>query len=370
MNFICSTSELYSLCVNVQRAVSTKSSLPAVEGILVRAERNRVYLTGYDLELGISTSLEAKVEEEGSLIINAKIICDILHMLPGETVRFDSDERCVVSISSGEARYLISGMSDTEYPELPAVAGGLPVVINQGLLKEMVRQTIFAVSTNDAKVVHTGIKFEIEDNSIRMISIDGFRLAIRNEVIDYSGEPLSFIVPAKTLSEIVKLTNDDEGDISFGVGKRHIIFEVGRYKIVSRLLEGEFMNYHNAIPNAYSTDVVVGTRELLESIERASLIINDRNKSPIRCDFDIANKIITISSVAVLGTAKDRLSAEINGNSLEIGFNNKYLIDALRAADTDVVRIELNGPIAPIIIKPTEGERFLFVVLPVKLRNE
>ncbi|MCR4615001.1 MAG: DNA polymerase III subunit beta [Clostridiales bacterium] len=370
MNFICSTAELYSLCSNVQRAVSTKSSLPAVEGILVRAERNKVYLTGYDLELGISTSMDAKVEEEGALIINAKVVCDILRMLPGETVRFDSDERCVVSITSGEAKYLISGMSATEYPELPTVTGGLPVVMDLDLLKEMVRQTIFAVSTNDAKVVHTGIKFEIEENSIRMISIDGFRLAIRNEMISYNGEPLSFIVPAKTLSEIVKLTSDDEEGISFGIGKRHIIFEVGRYKIVSRLLEGEFMNYHNAIPNGCTTNVTVDTRELLDSIERASLIINDRNKSPIRCDFDIANKIITISSVAVLGTAKDRLSAEIDGNSLEIGFNNKYLIDALRAADTDLVKIELNGPIAPIVIKPTEGDRFIFVVLPVKLRNE
>ncbi len=370
MNFICNTSELSAACNNVQRAVSTKSSIPAVEGILIKAERNKLYLTGYDLELGISTCVEARVESEGSLIINAKVFCDILRLLPGDNITLESDERCVASISSGEARYLISGMPADEYPELPSVSGGLPIVIAQGILKDMVRQTIFAVATNDAKVVHTGIKFEISQKKIRLISIDGFRLAIRNENIEYDGEFQTFIVPAKTLSEIIKLTNDDGGFISFGIGKRHIIFEVGDYKIVSRLLEGEFMNYNNAIPNGSTTTVNVNTRDFLDSIERASLIINDRNKSPIRCDFDIANNIITISSVAVLGTAKDRLSAKIVGNSVEIGFNNKYLIDALKASDTDEVKIELNGPIAPIMIKPLEGDSFLFVVLPVKLRAE
>lgn len=240
MKFVCGTAELSEACLNVQRAVSTKTSIPAVEGILIKAVSGQLILTGYDLELGINTAIKATVEEEGSIIINARILCDILRKLPGESVRFESDARLLASIVSGNAKYSLIGMSAEEYPELPSVSGGYPIVINQGVLKDMVRQTIFAVAVNDSKVVHTGVKFDISGNILKLIAIDGFRLAVRKENIDYSGDDISFIVPAKTLSEIMKLMNDDDGTISLGVGKRHIVFEIGSYSVVSRLLEGEF----------------------------------------------------------------------------------------------------------------------------------
>jgi DNA polymerase-3 subunit beta len=163
-----------------------------------------------------------------------------MRKLPGESVRFESDARLLASIVSGNAKYSLIGMSAEEYPELPSVSGGYPIVINQGVLKDMVRQTIFAVAVNDSKIVHTGVKFDISGNILKLIAIDGFRLAVRKENIDYSGDDISFIVPAKTLSEIMKLMNDDDGTISLGVGKRHIVFEIGSYSVVSRLLEGEF----------------------------------------------------------------------------------------------------------------------------------
>lgn len=369
MKFQCSTALLSQACQNVQRAVSTKTSIPAVEGILIKALGNELILTGYDLEIGINTSISASIEEAGSIILNAKILCEILRNLPDGTVKIESDERNLAVITSGNTKYQIMGISADEYPELPSVKGGFPVVISQKVLKDMVRQTIFAVATADSKIVYTGIKFELSENEIKLIAVDGFRMAIRKEVIDYKGEEMSFIVPAKTLAEVVKLASSDneEDYISMGIGKRHIHFEIGGYSIISRLLEGEFLNYKAAIPVTSSTTVKVDTKSFINSIERTSLIISDKTKSLVSCTFD--DTVIKISSVASLGTANDRIEAEIEGNKVEIGFNNRYLLDALKACDTDVVRIELNGSISPILVLPPEGDDFIFLVLPVRLKK-
>ncbi len=368
MKFVCQTNLLSEACQNVQRAVSTKTSIPAVEGILIKASAGELILTGYDLELGINTSIKAKIDDGGSIIINARVLCDILRRLPADTVSFESDERYVAVIRSGEARYEIMGMSAEEYPELPSVTGGFPIVLEQGILKDMVRQTIFAVAINDSKIVHTGIKFEISEKLIKLIAVDGFRLAIRSEAINYSGEELTFVVPSKTLAEVIKLISDDEGMVSLGIGKRHIVFEIGEYSIISRLLDGDFLNYKTAIPISSSTKVKVNARDFIESIERTSLIITDKIKSPIRCEID--NNSIKISSVTSLGTAKDKINCTADGLPIIIGFNNKFLIDALRACDTDEIKMKLNGPISPILILPPEGDKFLYLILPVRLKNE
>lgn len=366
MKIVCSTETLSQACQNVQRAVSTKTSIPAIEGILLKAENGRLYLTGYDLEVGINTSIEAKTEQEGSIILNARYLCDIIRRLPDEEVEIEADARQLCYIRSGETNYSLNGISAEEYPELPSVTGGAPVIIDQGILKNMIRQTIFAVADNNSNVVYTGIKFEIEKNQIKLIAVDGVRLAIRTEEIDYDGEELSFIVPGKTLSEVMKLIDEEEADVSLGVGKRHIVFEVNGYSIVSRLLEGEFLDYKSAVPASFTTTVRVSTKTLMSSIDRTSLLITDRLKSPVRCIFD--DNTIKISSITSLGTANDKISAQIDGERIEIGFNNRFIIEALRVCDTDEVLIKLNSPVSPIIILPPEGESFLFLVLPVRLK--
>lgn len=366
MKIVCSTETLSQACQNVQRAVSTKTSIPAIEGILLKAENGRLYLTGYDLEVGINTSIEAKVEQGGSIILNARYLCDIIRRLPDEEVEIEADARQLCYIRSGETNYSLNGISAEEYPELPSVTGGAPVIIDQGILKNMIRQTIFAVADNNSNVVYTGIKFEIEKNQIKLIAVDGVRLAIRTEEIDYDGEELSFIVPGKTLSEVMKLIDEEEADVSLGVGKRHIVFEVNGYSIVSRLLEGEFLDYKSAVPASFATTVRVSTKTLMSSIDRTSLLITDRLKSPVRCIFD--DNTIKISSITSLGTANDKIFAQIDGERIEIGFNNRFLIEALRVCDTDEVLIKLNSPVSPIIILPPEGESFLFLVLPVRLK--
>ena len=307
--------------MNVQRAVSSKSSIPAIEGILLRAENNVLTLTGYDLEVGIITTMEARVEEAGSVILNAKILCDILRNLPFETVRIEVDARLVCHIKSGDAEFSLIGISADEYPELPTVESGYPIVIDSELLKDMIRKTIFATAENDVKVVHTGVRFEIREKKIRLVAVDGFRLAIRNEEIDYEGEEKVFVAPKKT-----------------------------------------------AISGNVTGEITVNTRMLINSIERTSLIITDRAKSPIRCIFD--EDLIKISSTTALGTANDKLPCKGTGHKMEIGFNNRYLLDALRVCDADEVVVRLSSPILPILITPTEGENFLFLVLPVRLKTE
>lgn len=368
MKFICETSVLSEACQNVQRAVSTKNAIPSIEGIYLKALGNEIILTGYDLELGINTSVNARVEENGGIILNARILCDILRKLPGQTVSIESDERQVAIIRSERAEYSIIGISPDEYPELPSVTGGFPIVIEQKLLREMIRQTIFAVAVTDSKIVHTGIKFEIEDGVLKLIAVDGFRLAIRSEPINYSGEFITFIVPSKTLSEAVKLFKDEVDTISISVGKKHIVFEIGNYNVVSRLIDGEFLNYKAALPTVSSTTVKADTRNLIECIERISLIITDKSKSPLRCDFKENN--IRISSTTALGSANDDVPVEITGPDVEIGFNNKFLIEALRVCDTDEVNILLNGAVSPILILPPDGDSFIFLILPVRLKTE
>ena len=368
MKIVCNTSVLADACNIVQRGVPQKSTLPATEGILLNAKNSKLTLTGYDLEVGITTVIECSAESEGNIVLNARLLCDILRRLPSQSVTISSDNHNLCKITSGEAEFSLVGIPADDYPELPTVSGGIPFAIKQGILKNMVKQTIFAVAVQDVKPVHKGIKFEVENNNLRLISCDGFRLAIRNETIEYAGEDMTFVVPAKTLSEVVKLTDDDDSNITFSIGKKFILFEIGNYRIISRLLEGEFFNYKNAIPSESTTKARVNLKLILDSVERTSLLITSKIKSPVRCIFD--ENTIRISSATSLGAATDKIPASIEGKRLEIGFNNTYLTDCLRTVDVDEVKIELSSPVSPIIVKPVEGDSFIFLIIPMRLKNE
>ena len=372
MKFKCTVSTLSEACQNVQRAISSKTTIPALEGIYLRAgEDGTLELTGYDLEVGIQTQIEASVQEAGSIVLNAKVLCDILRKLPGEDLEMECDSRYLASIASGESRYRINGMGAEEYPELPSITGGVPLPVPHDTLKEMIRQTIFAVAVNpDTKPIHTGVKFEISGGELRLVAIDGFRLAVRREAIAYEGEELNFVVPPKALGEIIKMAGGDEEEVRVAVGRRHIVFDIGRYHMVSRLLDGEFMNYKAAIPTAFKTEAAADTRGLIAAIERISLIITEKIKSPIRCDILPDEGRLEFSCATGVGTARDSVGADIAGENFEVGFNNRFLLDALRACDTDQVRMHFNGAVQPVVILPPEGDAFLFMVLPVRLKNE
>lgn len=367
MRIICSTQSLTDVCLNVQRCIPGKAVMPHLECILIKTDGNScIELSGFDLDLGITTRLEVRVEREGAVCINAKTFCDILKLLPEDNVIIDCDEKKVCSIKSGNVEYTLISMNPEEYPELPKVTDETPFRIKAGVLRDMIRQTIFAVSMDDTKAVHRGIKFEITPGEIKLVALDGYRLAIRREFCDYNDRSLSFVVPAKILSDVIKLILDEEAYLSISIGRRHIIFNVENYSLVSRLLEGEFLNYNTAIPTARSTVVRICTKELIDCIVRAA-IITEKTRSPIRFIFD--EDTARISAVTSLGSSSDKIKAAVDGKRTEIGFNNRFLLDALRSCDTDEVLINLNGPVSPAIILPPEGESFLFLILPVKLPN-
>ena len=369
MRIVCDTHSLTEVCLNVQRCVPTKAVLPHIEGILMKTtEDSAIELSGFDLDLGVTTKMEVSVERPGAVVLNAKTFCDILRHLPGDDVTLDCDEKNVCTIRSGNMEYTLISLSPEEYPELPRITDEQTFRIAQNVMKDMIRQTIFAVSLDDSKAVHRGIKFEINPGEIRMVALDGYRLAIRKDFIDYNGEPVSFVVPAKTLSELIKLAGDDEAFITIKKGKRHISFTVNGYELISKLLEGEFLDYRAAIPTAKTTVVRVNAKTFIESIERTSIIITEKMRSPLRFIFD--EDMIKISVVTALGSANDRLSASVDGKRTEIGFNNRFILDALRSCDTDEVLVQLNGPFSPAIILPPEGDSFLYLVLPVRIKNE
>ncbi len=367
MKITCSRQELQEAVTNVQRAVSSKSSLPALEGILLKTKDNQIELCGYDLELGITTVIPANIEEAGQIVLSARLFGDIVRRLPDDVVSISADEKLMTNIKSGLSDFSIVAIPASEYPELPAVTGAVGVKLPEGVLRSMIRQTLFAVADTDSKPIHTGTLFDARDGVLKLVSVDGYRLAMRTERTDCE-EELHFVVPGKTLSEVLKLLSEEDKEVNLSVGRRHIIFQIDNYSLVSRLLEGEFLDYNAAIPAAYTTEVTAQTRSFIDSVERVSLLITDRLKSPVRCIFEDGE--VKISCATSIGKASDEFTAAIEGDSVEIGFNNRYLLDALRNTDGDEVKIQLNGALSPMKVLPKEGDSFLFLVLPVRLKNE
>lgn len=367
MKFTVEKRLLNEAVTNLQRAVSSKTSIPALEGILIRNEENRLVLTAYDLEIGIQTELPAIISAPGAIILTAKLFAEIVRRSPDEDITIDVDDRNTATITSGVSCFTIIGMDSAEFPELPKITDADTIKMPQELLKSMIRQTLFAVADSTAKPIHQGSLFKIENGNLDVVSVDGYRLALRREAINYANNT-EFVVPGKTLSEVLKLLKDSEGEVEICPSRRHILFRIDNYTVISALLEGEFLDYKSALPKDKKTEVTVSTRTMIESVERVSLLITDRLKSPVRCV--IGEDTVKLFCTTTMGRATDQISAEISGDQLEIGFNNKYLLDALRAAETDEVRLQLGGPISPMLVLPKEGDAFSFLVLPVRLRSE
>lgn len=367
MKFTVNKSDITEAVSNIQRAVSTKTSIPALEGILLSATETGLELCAYDLELGITTVIPAFVIEPGKAVLSAKLFSDIVRRTPAETVTVSVDEKNMATLESGYSRFSIIGIPAEEFPELPKLSDSTQISLPGTLLKSMIRQTLFAIAESDAKPIHQGSLFSLENGILDVVSVDGYRLAVRREPVDFS-EDLSFVVPGKTLSELLKLIKDSEEPVEISAGRRHILFKIDNYTVISSLLEGEFLNYKAAIPPESQTEVVLKTREAIDSVERVSLLITDRLKSPIRCLFD--NNEVKLNCTTSMGRASDQLDVEMTGQSVEIGFNNRYLLEALRNTECDEVKVQLGGPLSPMKVVPKEGDSFLFLVLPVRLKSE
>lgn len=369
MKFSCEKALLQNAVTTAGRVVAGKSSIQALEGVLIQAGDTGLQVSGYNLETGIVTQVEAAVEEPGSIVISARLFAEIIRRLSDDMVAVSS-EGDKVHIACGPTSFDILGSSAEEFPELPAVEEGNRLHITQGNLRSMISRVIFAVSDNESRPIHTGALFEVSGEKLTMVAVDGYRLALRRETLLKNGgeEAFSFVVPGAALNEVEKICADsDEPAIVMG-GERHVIFLLGNTSLVARRLEGEFLNYRQTIPQNNAIQLEAACADLQMSIDRASLIINDKLKSPLRCRFE--NGTLSISSRTAIGYAFDRCPIEGDGKGLEIGFNNRFLMEAVKAAPADTVRLELNTPTSPCLILPREGEEdnFLYMVLPVRLK--
>ena len=368
MKFSCEKALLQSMITIASRAVAPKSTIPALEGVLLEAEQE-LNLTGYNLKTGIRGTISADIAEPGSIVLSARLFGDIIRRLPDDIVVFSADEKYVVKLVCGDASFELPGLSADDYPELPTVDDEFSVSIQQNTMKAMINQTSFAVSTNEARPIHTGALFEISDTGLTMVAVDGFRLAIRREPLEkIDGGAFSFVAPGSALNEVKGICADSEDEVTVMLGRRHILFEVGGTELICRRLEGEFLDYRNAIPRKNPIVVTAETKALINSIDRVSVVISDKLKSPVRCRFEADRVLLTARTGN--GEAKDVCPIAGDGQELEIGFNNRYLMDALKYAPADTVSIELNTGVSPAVIVPTDGsDKFLYMVLPVRLKS-
>ena len=366
MKFTCEKNQLVSAISVASRTVAQKSAISGLEGILVRAGV-KVMLTGYNLETGITVSVDADIQQAGACVMPARLFFDIVRKLPDDTVSIQVDDSFKVSIKGGISSFTITALSADDYPELPDVDSEKGIRVPQNELKAMISGTIFAVSENQARPIHTGVLFEVDNDSITSVAVDGYRLALRRYLPEESLErTLKFVAPAAALKEVEKILGDTDDPATFYPGSKHILFTIGDATLVCRILEGEFLDWRRVLPQNNPVKLVGNVSRLTDSIERVGLVISEKLKSPVRCKFgDNAAELRTVSTI---GEAYDVCPIAGDGKDLEIGFNCKYLLDALRAVPDSECTLEMINGLSPIVLNPTEGNRYSYMVLPVRLK--
>lgn len=368
MKFSCEKALLQSAIATSARATAPKSSIPALEGILLECD-SELRLTGYNLETGIRTVVPADVQEAGSLVLSARLFGDIIRRLPDDMVSITT-EGLTVHIQCGVSQFHIQGIDPEEFPELPSVEPLNALVLSQALLSDMIGRTIFAVSQNDGRPILTGSLFEVVEGRLTVVSVDGQRLALRREKLEQApDQDFSFVVPGVALNEVRSICGDGEESVSITTGSRHILFRIGSTLLVTRRLEGEFLNYRQSITWKSTISLKADVRSLMTSIDRVSLILHDNTKNPLRCI--VGENMLYLSSLTAIGSASDQCPVEGSGDDLHIGFNHRFMMDALKAVPSEEAKLLMGTPSTPCIIVPVdqpEGEEdYLFMVLPVRM---
>ena len=368
MRFTCEKSSLV-LGLNITgRTVAQKSSLSAIEGILCRAG-DGLSLTGYNMETAITYCIDAEVSEVGQCVLPAKLFGDIIRRLPEGPVTVVVSENFKVSIRAGYASFTISAESADDYPELPDVGDGKSIRMPQSAMKELIGGTIFAVSENQGRPIHTGVKFEVESETVSAIAVDGFRLARRTwRFPEPTNRSMSFVVPAQALKEVEKILQDGDETVAFILGSKHILFQMGGATVICRLLDGDFLDWRKVMPTDSPVKLVANVYDLSASIERVGLIVSEKYKSPVRCVF--GSNELHLKTNTTIGAAEDKCSIAGDGKDLEIGFNVRYLADALRAVPSEEVCLELTNSLSPIVLTPVDDKKdFAYMVLPVRIKT-
>lgn len=366
MKFSCAKDVILEAVMTTSKAASSKSTIAALEGVLMELDNNVLSITGYNLEIGIRTEITVENGENGSTVVNARMLSDIIRKMPSGTLNFNIGENNMATIVNGSSELSVMCMRADEYPPVPQANVEQGFTMPQKTLKSMIIQTKYACAVTDTKPALTGCLFDIADNVLNVVAVDGIRIALRCEPMTY--ENTKFIVPARTLDELVHLLSDEnDKNITVSIEKNQISFEISSYTMISRLINGEFMEYKKHFQCEESVFAEVKCREIIEVLDRAMLFINEKNKSPIRCEFN--GDSLTVSCSTSLGKINDKINIKYNGEPITIGFNTKFLLDAFKASDSDSVKLILTGSaVSPVIIAPMEGKEFTFLLLPMRLK--
>lgn len=368
MKILCDKNILNEAVISVSKAVSSRSSLPVLEGIYISAkEDGTLTLVSNDMEMGIEAKIKAEVYAPGRCVLNAKILGSIVKNLPLDEVYMELNDKNICIIKSGNSKFEISSMNPLDFPELPAINPDYSVKIPKKALKEMIAKTIFCASLSENRPVLKGNLVEIDGDTIRMVATDGFRMAVRTYHLEKAYEDKKFIVPAKTLGEINKILKDDDEDVLVNCTSKNAVFIFENYRVVTRLIEGEYINYKSAIYTEGEIELECPLYELFDSVYRASLIITETsNDAPVK--FKIENDNINVSCETIVGKVDDNIAVSTGDASLEIGFFNGFLLAALRACDDEMVKIKFRKSINPMVITPLEGDEYIYLLLPRRLK--
>lgn len=367
MKLICSKSNLLHGVNIVSKAVPTRTTMAILECILIDASTDEIKLIANDMELGIETVIEGEIVENGVIALDAKIFSEIVRKLPDNEVVIETDASFKTVITCEKAKFNIVGKSGDDFSYLPYIERNEPISISQFTLKEVIRQTIFSIADNDNNRLMTGELFEINENQLKVVSLDGHRISIRNIELKDQYQNKKVVVPGKTLNEISKiLPGSVDDDVTIFITDNHIIFEFMDTTVVSRLIEGEYFKIEQMLSSDYETKVRINKRELLNCIDRATLLVKEGDKKPII--MDIRDGVMELKINSFIGSMNEDIDIEKSGKDILIGFNPKFFIDALRVIDEEEVSLYMVNPKAPCFIRDDDNQ-FIYLILPVNFNN-
>ncbi|KAB3532223.1 DNA polymerase III subunit beta [Alkaliphilus serpentinus] len=367
MHFSCPQRTLLNSINIVQKSVSTRTTLPILKGIYIEAQEHHLKLVATDLEVGIENLLDAEIISEGAFVIDAKLFGEIIRKLPDDDVEIKLIDSNQVFIKCQSAEFNVLCHNAEDFPELPSIDDKSNFSISNELFRNMIRQTVFATSQDESRPILTGVLMEIDEDSFNMVALDGYRLALRKGKIK-SELNRKVVIPSRTLTELSRIiSNDDEEDVEICLSENHAQFRFSNTKIISRLLEGEFINYKQIIPKEYKSRVKINTKSLLNSIERASLLAKEGKNNLVK--FIVSDENMVITSNSELGKVHEEIIITLEGEEIEIAFNSKYFMDALKVFDEEEIYLNFTTNISPVIFKPVSNDHYTYLVLPIRLSS-
>lgn len=364
MKFIIEKNILQDAISDVQKAITGKSTLPILQGIYISAKNGTLTLIGSDIEVSIETKVTANIIDEGEVVLDSRIFGEIIRKLPNDTIEISTNANMETEIKCQKSNVQLIYLNSEDYPSLPQIEEDVVLTVAQKTLKNMIKSTIFAIAQDDTRPILTGVLLQIKERKLNMVALDGFRVASKSEDINCSFTKEA-VIPGKTLNEISKILKDSDEQVQITFTNNHILFNFENTKVISRLLEGEFIKYESIIPKEHNLSIVVNKSEILSCIERASLMAKDGNTNLVK--FDIAEDTLVVTSNSQLGKVREEMQVILQGASLKTAFNSKYLIDVFKNMDEDEIIMEFTSPVTPCVIKNKENNNCVYLILPVRV---